>query len=148
MESSKPSEYVLTIVQHNFCKDCVSLKNKITDVYYASGMNRGDDSQHWRIHIISPPWDRNDRLRDFPRGFQTVEIPAVKLEVDKAKVFATQNPALISELLTKLKWLLINRHTNVQIEGQIAKLVQEWVDSPSDAACPVDSRTTGQLRVV
>ena len=148
MENSKSSEYVLTIVQHSFCKDCVSLKNKITDIYHASGLNRGDDSQHWRVQIISPPWERNDRLRDFPRGFQTVEIPAVKLEMDRKSVFATQNPALISELLTKLKWLLINRHTNDQIERQLTKLVHEWVDSPSDFSCQVETQNTGQLRMV
>ena len=148
MDTSTNSEYVVTIIQHTFCKDCIWLKNKITVVYHASGMNRGDDSQHWRINIISPPWDRQERATEFPSGFQTVEVPALKLEVDHELLFATQNPALIRELLTKLKWLLINRHTNMQIEGQMAKMVQEWVDSPADLTCPTDNHDTGQLRIV
>jgi hypothetical protein len=138
MKSSNKSEYVLTVVQHTFCKDCVWLKNKITDVYHASGMIRGEDSQYWRVQIISPPWEREARYRDFPRGFKTVDVPAVKLEIDKRLAFATQNSALISALLATLKGLLISRQTNAQIGEQLSKMVEEWVDTPGAASCELD----------
>ena len=37
-------EYVLTIVQHTYCADCMWVKGKITDAYHASGIVRGEDS--------------------------------------------------------------------------------------------------------
>ncbi len=120
------SEYVLTLVQHTYCTDCMWIKGKITDVYHASGIVRGENSKHWRVNVLSPPWDREARRSEFPKGFSTIDVPAMKLEVDKKAVFATQDPHLISELLMKMKWLLINSHTNEQIQEEMIKIVKNW----------------------
>ncbi|MEW6127792.1 MAG: hypothetical protein AB1757_12210 [Acidobacteriota bacterium] len=126
-------EFVLTIVQHTYCTDCMWIKSKITDVYHASGIVRGDDSKHWRMNIISPNWDRELRKPEFPIGFETIDVPALKLEVNKKIIFATQDPALISELLSRLKWMLINRNANDEIAQQLAQIVQDWDRLPIEA---------------
>jgi hypothetical protein len=56
-------EYVLTIVQHTYCADCMWVKGKITDAYHASGIVRGEDSKRWRVQIISPPWTEGPQER-------------------------------------------------------------------------------------
>lgn len=122
----KEPEYILTIVQHSYCTDCMWLKGKITDAYHALGIVRGDDSKHLRMHILSPPWDRELRQAEFPVGFPTIDVPAMKLEVNRRLVFATQDPSLINELLVNLKWLLINRNSNAEVERQLAKVVNAW----------------------
>jgi hypothetical protein len=127
-------EFVLTIVQHTYCTDCMWIKGKITDVYHASGIVRGEDSKHWRINVLSPPWDRETRKSEFPVGFSTIDVPAMKLEVNKKLVFATQDPHLINELLMKMKWLLINCHTNAQIQEELLKIVKNWDNASVSAA--------------
>jgi hypothetical protein len=133
----KPPEYVLTIVQHTYCSDCMWMKGKITDVYHASGIIRGDDSMHWRMQIISPPWDRNERVKEFPTGFKSVDVPALKLEVDKRTVLATQSPALINEILLELKWLLINLKSNQDIYKKLEEATRKWVEPVNQTVCPV-----------
>ena len=112
-------EYVLTIVQHTYCHDCMWLKNKITDVYHFSGIVRGEDSKHWHINIYSPRWNRDQRAKNFPGGFATVDVPAMKLEVDDRLVLATQDTAIIAELLGQLKWMLMNGLSNSEIENRL-----------------------------
>lgn len=126
MTNSPSPEYVLTIVQHTYCTDCMWIKGKITDVYHASGIVRGEDSKKWRINVLSPPWDRDARRAEFPIGFSTIDVPAMKLEVNKKIIFATQDAYLISELLIKMKWLLINCHSNAQIADELQKLTDNW----------------------
>ena len=140
MMNAHEADYILTIIQHTYCNDCMWMKGKITDAYHASGIVRGEDSKRWRMQIISPPWERDARRAEFPKGFGDVDVPAMKLEVGKRIVFATQNPPLINELLIKLKWMLINRHTNPQIEKQLLEIAKGWKDDPSAGAtsCPVD----------
>jgi len=133
----KEPEYVLTIAQHTYCADCMWMKGKITDVYHASGIVRGEDSKRWRMHILSPPWDRDARRQEFPSRFDTVDVPALKLEADKRLVIATQDPALIGDLLVHLKWLLINRHTNAQVERQVMDFVSQWKAKPGNEVCSV-----------
>jgi hypothetical protein len=135
MNFTKEPEYVLTIIQHTYCADCMWVKGKITDVYHASGIVRGEDSKHWRMQIIAPPWDREERKREFPSQFATVDVPALKLEADRRLIIATQEPALISDLLVHLKWLLINRRTNAQIEQEVARFVKEWKGQPGPEVC-------------
>lgn len=137
MIDTRQPEYVLTIVQHTYCADCMWVKGKITDAYHASGIVRGEDSKHWRVQIISPPWDREARKNDFPSRFDTIDVPALKLEADKRLIFATQDPGLISEGLVQLKWMLINRHTNVQIEKQLVDFVKGWKGQPAPDACAI-----------
>jgi hypothetical protein len=132
--SASNSEYVLTIVQHTYCTDCMWIKGKITDVYHASGIVRGEDSKHWRVNVLSPPWDRDLRRTEFPKGFTTIDVPAMKLEVNKRVMFATQDPRLISELLMQMKWLLINCHTNEQIQEEMVKIVKNWDTTSTNAA--------------
>ena len=128
MNFTNSPEYLLTIAQHTYCSDCMWLKGKITDVYHASGIIRGDDSMHWRMQIISPPWDRNERAKEFPQGFNSVDVPALKLEIDKRIMLATQSPGLISEILVKLKWLLINRKSNSEIWKELDEVRRCWVE--------------------
>jgi len=135
--NSGEPEYLLTIAQHTYCADCMWMKGKITDVYHASGIVRGEDSKRWRMQILSPHWDREARRQDFPSRFDTVDVPAMKLEADKRLVIATQDPALIGDLLVHLKWLLINRHTNAQIERQVMDFVREWKAKPGNEVCSV-----------
>ena len=135
--NAKSSDYILTIIQHTYCSDCMWLKGKITDVYHASGIVRGDDSMYWRVQILSPPWDRQERAKVFPRGFATVDVPAVKLEADNQIILATQSPGLINELLQKLKWLLINRKTNQEIGQELKEISQNWVETPDKTVCIV-----------
>lgn len=130
-------DYVLTIVQHTYCADCMWLKGKITDAYHASGIVRGEDSQRWRMQILSPPWDREARKAEFPSRFETIDVPALKLEADNRLVLATQDPGLISEFLVQLKWMLINRHSNAQIETQLIEFVKQWKHQPAPDACVV-----------
>ena len=135
--NAKSADYLLTIIQHTYCSDCMWLKGKITDVYHASGIVRGDDSMYWRVQILSPPWDRQERAKVFPRGFATVDVPALKLEADNQIVLATQSPGLINELLQKLKWLLINRKTNQEIGQELKGISQNWVETPDKTVCSV-----------
>jgi hypothetical protein len=111
------------------------VKGKITDVYHASGIIRGEDSKRWRVQILSPPWDREARRRDFPSRFETVDVPAIKLEAGERLVFASQHPALIGDALIKLKWLLINRKTNAQIEAEMRDFVTTWSENLGDQVC-------------
>jgi hypothetical protein len=129
------AEYLLTIIQHTYCPDCIWVKGKITDVYHASSIVRGEDSKHWRVQILSPPWDREARKAEFPAHFQTVDVPALKLEVNRRPVIVTQDPALINDLLVHLKWLLMNRLSNAQIEREMIKFVQEWKAKPGPDTC-------------
>jgi hypothetical protein len=119
-------EYVLTIVQHTHCADCMWLKNKITDVYHFSGIVRGEDSKRWHMNIISPHWERERRKQDFPAGFATVDVPAMKLEADDRLVFATQDIRLISELLAQIKYMLMDGQPNVEIETGLLETIQNW----------------------
>jgi hypothetical protein len=137
MIEPKQPEYVLTIVQHTYCADCMWVKGKITDAYHASGIVRGEDSKHWRVQIISPPWDREARRTDFPSHFDSIDVPALKLEADKRLICATQDPGLISEALVHLKWMLINRHPNVQIEKQLVDFIKEWKGQSAPDACAI-----------
>jgi len=137
MAEPKQPDYVLTIVQHTYCADCMWVKGKITDAYHASGIVRGEDSKHWRVQIISPPWDREARKSDFPSNFATIDVPALKLEADKRVICSTQDPGLISEALVKLKWLLINRHTNLQIEQQLTDFMKNWKGQSTSDVCAV-----------
>jgi len=137
MIDQREPEYVLTIVQHTYCADCMWVKGKITDAYHASGIVRGEDSKHWRMQILSPPWDRDARKAEFPSRFNTIDVPALKLEVDRRLVFATQDAGLISELLVQLKWMLINRHANAQIEKQLVDFMKEWKGQPAPDACVI-----------
>ena len=130
-------EYVLTIVQHTYCADCMWVKGKITDAYHASGIVRGEDSKRWRVQIISPPWDREARKADFPSRFDSIDVPALKLEADNRLVFATQDPGLISEMLVQLKWMLINHHSNAQIEKQLVDIKKQWKGQPTPDACAI-----------
>ena len=137
MNEDRQTEYVLTIVQHTYCPDCMWVKGKITDAYHASGIVRGEDSKRWRVQIISPPWDRDARQADFPSRFDTIDVPALKLEADHRLVFATQDPGLISEALIQLKWMLINRHSNEQIERQMLDFLKQWKGQAVPDACAI-----------
>lgn len=135
MINTNNPEYILTIVQHTYCGDCMWLKGKITDTYHASGIVRGDDSKQWRVNILSPPWDRDARRADFPDGFKTIDVPALKLEVNDRIALATQDPSLINELLIRLKWMLLNRLSNSEIEDQMVEIAREWKGAPEGVAC-------------
>ena len=137
MPNKNEPEYVLTVVQHTYCGDCIWLKGKITDVYIASGIVRGEDSKRWRMQILSPPWERSERKRDFPRGFPDIDVPALKLEVDVRVILVTQNPGLINDLLVKLKPMLVNRDSNAQIRYKLEELVRNYQDSPNQTLCTV-----------
>ncbi len=139
MIESKEPDYVLTIVQHTYCADCMWVKGKITDVYHASGIVRGEDSKRWRMQIISPPWDREARRHEFPSKFASVDVPALKLEAGNKLVTATQDPALIGDLLMHLKWLLINRVSNAEIEKGVMDFTREWKAKPNPELCLVGS---------
>lgn len=135
MTDSKQPDYLLTIVQHTYCADCMWVKGKITDVYHASGIVRGEDSRYWRVQILSPPWDREARLGEFPSRFETVDVPALKLEADGRLIFATQNPSLITDVLVQLKWMLINRSSNARVEQDLLAFVKDWKPQPTPEAC-------------
>ena len=137
MSDTRPAEYELTVLQHTYCSDCMWMKGKITDVYHASGIVRGNDSKHWRMQILSPPWDRDKRKAEFPTGFATVDVPALKLEVDGQVVFATQSPELINELLIKLKAMLMNNETNLEIQSHLNEFVVNWREASGRTTCLV-----------
>lgn len=137
MTNNNELEYVLTVVQHTYCGDCIWLKGKITDVYIASGIVRGEDSKHWRMQILSPPWDRGERKKDFPKGFPDIDVPALKLEVDERVILATQNPGLINDLLVKLKPMLVNRDSNAQIRYRLEEIARNYQDTPNQTLCTV-----------
>ena len=137
MFDARQSEYVLTIVQHTYCADCMWVKGKITDAYHASGIVRGEDSKHWRLQIVSPPWEREARKAEFPSRFETIDVPALKLEADNRLVYATQDPGLISEVLVQLKWMLINRQSNIQIEKHLVEFMKAWKGQPAPDACAI-----------
>jgi hypothetical protein len=113
------------------------LKNKIADVYVMSGLNRGDESKHWRVQIFSPPWDREARKADFPSGFKEVDVPALKLEVGGRIVTTTQAPAAISAVLTNLKTMLLNRASNGEMAVEVERLIKNTIDSSTGDYCPV-----------
>ena len=136
MANTDSSDYLLTVLQHNYCSDCMWIKGKITDVYHASSLMRGEDSKTWRINIISPAWDRGKRALGFPKGFENIDVPALKLEVDGRILFATQNPALIDAALLKLKGLLMARKSNSEISSELQLLVRDWKDAPA-TSCKV-----------
>ncbi|HEY7546187.1 MAG TPA: hypothetical protein VID27_14945 [Blastocatellia bacterium] len=135
--AQQTSEYVLTLVQHAFCTDCALVKNKIAEIYIMSGLNRGEQSKHWRVQILSPPWDRNARRTEFPKGFKSVDVPALKLEVNGRVVATTQAPGDISNILSKLKEMLGKRCDNDQIASEIELMVKSSTSKPEDAVCPV-----------
>ena len=137
MMNHREPEYVLTVVQHTYCGDCIWLKGKITDVYIASGIVRGDDSKRWRMQILSPPWERAERKRDFPKGFPDIDVPALKLEVDDHVIFATQQPGLINEVLVQLKPMLVNRESNAQIHHKLEEVVRHYKETPHQTLCTV-----------
>ncbi len=131
------SEYVLTLVQHAFCTDCALVKNKIAEIYIMSGLNRGEQSKHWRVQILSPPWDRNARRSEFPKGFKSVDVPALKLEVNGRIMAATQIPGDISDILSKLKEMLGKRCDNDQIADEIESMVKASSNKPDNSVCPI-----------
>jgi hypothetical protein len=137
MSKNREPEYMLTVVQHTYCGDCIWLKGKITDVYIASGIVRGEDSKHWRMQILSPPWDRAERKRDFPKGFPDIDVPALKLEVDDHIVFVTQQPGLINEVLVRLKPMLVSRDSNAQIQQKLEEVVRNYQEAPNQTLCTV-----------
>lgn len=145
MKSPAP-EYVLTIVQHTYCRNCMWLKNKITDVYHFSGIVRGEDSKHWHMNIISPNWDRERRKADFPSGFLTVDVPAMKLEADHRLLFATQDANLIAELLTQVKWMLMNGLPNQEIALGLAEIARSQGAATDDSLFDTPSRRPGMGR--
>jgi hypothetical protein len=132
------TEYVLTLVQHTYCADCALVKNKIAEVYIMSGLPRGEQSKHWRVQILSPPWDRNARRPEFPSGFADVDVPALKLEINGHTVATTQVPGVISAVLVRLKEMLGGRNSNEQMACEIERLVATSAIRPEDAICPVD----------
>ena len=139
MTNNSAPEYNLTIIQHTYCSDCVWINGRISQVYQASGIVRGDDSRRWRVQIVSPPWEREARQSEFPSYFETVDVPAIKLEAGNRVVFASQDPALINDVLVHLKWMLVNRRSNAQIEIELAQFVQNWKPPVAVDACPVAS---------
>jgi hypothetical protein len=131
------SEYILTLVQHTYCTDCALIKNKIAEVYIMSGLARGDESRYWRVQVISPPWDRKAREREFPSGFKSVDVPALKMEVNGRVVATTQVPGTISAILVKLKEMLGKRQSNDQMATEIDRLAKTSNLKTDDAVCPV-----------
>ncbi|HST22675.1 MAG TPA: hypothetical protein VLR90_16245 [Blastocatellia bacterium] len=115
------------------------VKGKITDVYHASGIVRGEDSKRWRMQILSPPWDRDARRLEFPSKFNSIDVPALKLEAGNKLVFATQDPALIGDLLMHLKWMLLNRVSNAEIEKGVLDFTRDWKAKPNPELCAVGS---------
>jgi hypothetical protein len=139
MPEIKEPDYILTIVQHTYCADCMWVKGKITDVYHASGIVRGEDSKRWRMQILSPPWDREVRKSEFPSRFSSIDVPALKLEAGNRLILATQDPAFISDLLPHLKWMLINRLSNADIEKGVLEFARDWTAKPSSNICAVSN---------
>jgi len=68
---------------------------------------------------------------------ETIDVPALKLEADNRLVYATQDPGLISEVLVQLKWMLINRHSNIQIEKQLVEFMKGWKGQPAPDVCAI-----------
>ena len=137
MPGQSSPEFVLTVVQHTYCGDCIWLRGKITDVYIASGFVRGEDSKHWRMQILSPPWERAERKKDFPTGFPDIDVPALKLEVDDRVILATQNPGLINDLLVNLKPMLVGMDTNAHIRSKLEEIARNYKESPHQTMCTV-----------
>ena len=135
--TQQSKEYVLTLVQHTYCADCALIKNKIAEVYIMSGLPRGEQSKHWRIQIVSPPWDRTARRRDFPNGFSDVDVPAIKLEVNGRITALTQTPGVISAVLVRLKEMLAERASNEEMASEVARLVAASSIRFDEPVCPV-----------
>ncbi|HLG14921.1 MAG TPA: hypothetical protein VJH03_10530 [Blastocatellia bacterium] len=135
--NTQTPDYVLTLVQHTYCKDCALIKNKIAEVYITSGLRRGEESKNWRIQIVSPPWDRDLRRAAFPSGFDDVDVPALKMEVNNRVVAATQEPAAISVILTRLKEMLIDRRTNEEMASEILRLSKSANGGSSEGMCSI-----------
>lgn len=131
------SEYVLTLVQHTYCSDCASIKNKIAEVYIMSGLPRGEESRYWRLQIVSPPWDREARRSEFPAGFKTVDVPALKMEINGRVCAATQAPGTISAILGRLKEMLREHRTNQQMSSEISRMVNTSSAKPDEVVCSV-----------
>ena len=131
------SEYVLTLVQHTYCSDCASIKNRIAEVYIMSGLPRGEESRYWRLQILSPPWDRDARRSEFPTGFKNVDVPALKMEINGRTAAVTQVPGTISTILTKLKEMLREHRSNDQMASEIARLAKTSGVKSDDAVCAV-----------
>lgn len=135
--NNKGSEYVLTVVQHTYCSDCALIKNKIAEVYIMSGLPRGEESRYWRMQILSPPWDRDARRNEFPAGFRSVDVPALKLEINGRTAAITQAPGTISAILIKLKDMLREHRSNDQMAAEIKKLATTASHKSEEAVCPV-----------
>ena len=135
--SQRPKEYVLTIVQHTYCPDCAILKNKIAEVYILSGLDRGDESKHWRINICSPPWDREARKAEFPGGFNEVDVPALKLEVGGRMIAKTHAPTAISAVLTRLREMLMKRSGNGEMTAEVERLIKAAPERVTGEYCPI-----------
>jgi len=131
------NEYVLTVVQHTYCVDCAVIKNKIAEIYILSGLQRGEQSKYWRVQVLSPPWDRSKRRREFPTGFADVDVPALKLEVNGRIIAATQVPGIISAVLASLKQMLADRRSNEEMASEIASLIQNSKIKLEDEVCPI-----------
>ena len=136
--AQQQSEYVLTLVQHTYCSDCASIKNKIAEVYIMSGLPRGEDSRYWRLQILSPPWDREARRKEFPAGFKDVDVPALKMEINGRTAAVSQVPGTISVILAKLKEMLREHRTNDQMASEIVRLAKASSNKPDDAVCLVN----------
>jgi hypothetical protein len=91
------------------------------------------------MQILSPPWDREKRKADFPAGFHSLDVPALKLEADGRLVFATQNPEMISELLVNMKGMLMSSLTNLEIHSRLSDIVLNWKDGRGKTTCIVTS---------
>jgi hypothetical protein len=130
-------EYVLTVVHHTYCADCAVIKNKIAEVYILSGLQRGEQSKHWRVQLLSPPWDRGARRREFPVGFPDIDVPALKLEVNGRIVAVTQSPGVISAVLARLKQMLTDRLSNEEMASEINRLAHTSNIKLEDDVCPL-----------
>ena len=146
--AQQTSEYVLTLVQHTYCSDCASIKNKIAEVYIMSGLPRGEESRHWRLQILSPPFDREARRDAFPAGFKNVDVPALKMEVNGRTAAVTQVPGTISAILNRLKEMLREHRSNAEMASEIARLAKTAGQRADEVVCDVDGRTEVSSRVI
>jgi hypothetical protein len=47
---------------------------------------------------------------------------------------------LINDLLVHLKWLLINRRPNAEIEQEVARFAREWKARPGADSCALSGQ--------
>ncbi|HYL99543.1 MAG TPA: hypothetical protein VEZ90_11365 [Blastocatellia bacterium] len=125
MITKRIPEYVLTIVQHTCCDDCNKLKVRFADVFNASGISRGEDSKHWRVQLLAAS-SEVQHATQYGTSEDTSKMPGLKLQADDTVVFSVQDTTLITELMGRLKWMLINHNTNEQIRSQLAGLIEQW----------------------